>query len=126
MNQGEQTDVILLDFLKAFDKVPNNRLLHKMHNYDIQEVTLQWIEDFLSNRAQFVLLEGHKSGPLHVISGVPRGKLSGLYYYLHILMTFHKQHLRNQGFSQMTAKCTGKSRTKVIVRYSRKTLQSTM
>jgi hypothetical protein len=33
MEEGDQTDIILLDFAKAFDKVPHDRLLHKIEFY---------------------------------------------------------------------------------------------
>jgi hypothetical protein len=38
-----QVDVILLDFAKAFDKVPHRRLLHKLKFYGIDGTTLAWI-----------------------------------------------------------------------------------
>ncbi|XP_062605835.1 uncharacterized protein LOC134267643 [Saccostrea cucullata] len=59
-NKG-QTDVILLDFSKAFDKVPHKRLLYKLSYYGIRGCHLQWIEDFLTGRIQQVLLEGKTS-----------------------------------------------------------------
>ena len=48
-DKGGQTDVILLDFSKAFDKVPYKRLLLKLDFYGIRGMTKRWIEDFLSN-----------------------------------------------------------------------------
>ena len=57
---GEQVDIILLDFSKAFDKVPHRRLLHKLRYYGIRNNTFLWIQDFLSHRTQEVQLEGHK------------------------------------------------------------------
>ena len=53
-----QTDVILLDFSKAFDKVPHKRLLYKLHHYGIRNSNIGWIQDFLVGRTQQVLLEG--------------------------------------------------------------------
>lgn len=41
---GEQVDVILLDLSKAFDKVPHQRLLHKLHYYGVGNKTLSWIQ----------------------------------------------------------------------------------
>ncbi|XP_052675417.1 uncharacterized protein LOC128157091 [Crassostrea angulata] len=103
LDQGEQTDIILLDFSKAFDKVPHKRLLQKMDYYGIRGVTLKWIQDFLSKRTQSVLLEGHKSGPLDVISGVPQGTVIGPLLFLASLMTCHNQHLLRQGYLQTIA-----------------------
>jgi hypothetical protein len=48
--EGKQVDAILLDFPKAFDKVPHERLLLKLHHYGIRGLTLQWIKNFLLDR----------------------------------------------------------------------------
>ena len=53
-----QTDVILLDFSKAFDKVSHERLIHKLHGYGIRGETLAWIKAFLNRRSQTVVLGG--------------------------------------------------------------------
>ena len=44
---GTQIDIILLDFSKAFDKVPHQRLIHKLNYYGIRDKKLNWITDFL-------------------------------------------------------------------------------
>ena len=50
MQMGKQTDLILLDFSKAFDKVAHEKLLLKVHQYGIRGDTLKWIRDFWDNR----------------------------------------------------------------------------
>ena len=50
LNDRKQTDVILLDFSKAFDKVPNHYLCLKLSDYGIHNGTLFWIENFLTGR----------------------------------------------------------------------------
>ena len=65
--------IILLDFSKAFGKVPYRRLLHKLHFYGGRGSILHWIESFLSNRKQRVQLEGVKSKETGVVSRVPKG-----------------------------------------------------
>ena len=49
---GDSVDVIYLDFKKAFDKVPHQRLPIKLQGYGIKGKTLRWIQKFLSNRWQ--------------------------------------------------------------------------
>ena len=49
---GKQTDLILLDFLKAFDKVNHSKLLWKLHQYGIRGTALSWVRAFLGNRSQ--------------------------------------------------------------------------
>ena len=52
-NRGHrQTDVIIMDFAKAFDKVPHKRLLYKLHYYGIRGSTHKWIASWLSERYQ--------------------------------------------------------------------------
>jgi len=73
LDKNRQIDVILLDFSKAFDTVPLNRLLHKLDHYGTRASTHLWIKKCLTNRTQEVLVKGCKSGQVHVSSGVPQG-----------------------------------------------------
>ena len=73
INSGDQLDCILLDFSKAFDKVPHQRLLNKCSYYGIRWNTLLWIASFLQGRTQQVVLDGKKSETSDVASGVPQG-----------------------------------------------------
>jgi hypothetical protein len=70
-------DVLFLDFAKAFDKVPHKRLLHKLEMYGIEGNILSWINAFLSNRSQRVLLGDVVSDWENVTSGVPQGSVLG-------------------------------------------------
>jgi len=73
LNQGGQCDVLLLDFSKAFDKVPHSRLFNKLQFYGIKGPLLAWIKTFLSDRSQQVVLDNKRSDSCNVLSGVPQG-----------------------------------------------------
>ena len=64
MQMGKQTDLILLDFSKAFDKVAHEKLLLKLHHYGIRGDTLKWKKDFLDNRKQMELTQKISQSPL--------------------------------------------------------------
>ena len=77
LNEKGQTDIIVMDFSKAFDKVDHQRLLLKLHRLGINHDVINWIGSFLSGRTQRVVLEGEESGSCPVMSGVPQGSVLG-------------------------------------------------
>ena len=77
MHHGKQTDILVMDFSKAFDKVGHGRLLHKLDHYGVKGKTNRWIRNFLQHRTQQVVLEGQTSEEVEVDSGVPQGSVLG-------------------------------------------------
>ena len=73
LNNNRQTNAILLDFSKAFDKVSHQHLYQKLHQYGILGNTLEWLKDFLTGRQQWILVNGEQSDATQVTSGVSQG-----------------------------------------------------
>ena len=75
LDNKTQIDSILLDFAKAFNKVPHKRLLSKLTSNGNTGNTHNWITSFLSNRKQRVSGNGALSDITDVTSGVPQGSV---------------------------------------------------
>ena len=84
-DKGAQVDVVVLDFSKAFDTVPHDKLLYKLQQYGIQGTIHQWLTSFLKNRYMRVVVDGEFSERAKVESGVPQGTVLGpLLFLCHI------------------------------------------
>ena len=75
-------DLIFIDFCKAFDTVPHQRLLKKLYHYGIQGNIYNWISSWLTKRQQRVVIKDHNSSYIHVNSGVPQGTVLGPLMFL--------------------------------------------
>jgi hypothetical protein len=77
LDEKEPVDALYLDFAKAFDSVPHERLLHKVKSLRIEGNVLQWIRDFLVGSRQGVSINGTVSDWASVRRGVPQGSVLG-------------------------------------------------
>ena len=85
LNNGNYTDVIYVDFQKAFDTAPHKRLINKLYSYNISNELINWIEAFLTDRKQKVAVNGKESKWHNVTSGIPQGSVIGpLLFVLYI------------------------------------------
>src|SRR6266516_301111 len=77
LDSGKFVLSIFLDLSKAFDTVDHSILLNKLYKYGIRGVALDFITSYLSNRCQFVEIDGTISSSLNVTCGVPQGSTLG-------------------------------------------------
>ena len=77
VDDGSPVDVVYLDFQKAFNKVPHQRVLLKLKAHGIGNDVINWIEKWLTHRRQRVIVDGEISNWKSVLSGVPQGSVLG-------------------------------------------------
>ena len=85
LDSSGQTDVIYLDFSKAFYSVPHHPLLHKLRSFGFNGTLYHWLCSYVNNRKQRVIINGEHSEWCNVTSGVPQGSiLSPILFLLYI------------------------------------------
>ena len=77
LHDGKQTDSILIDFLKAFEKVSPRKLCLKLQHYGTRGKLLKWTENFVSNQTQKVVMSGKESQFVSLTYDVLQGSALG-------------------------------------------------
>ena len=102
LEEGGVVDVVYLDFAKAFDKVDHGLLMHCLKKLNIQGSVGVWLHNFLSDRKQYVEVNGSKSNICPVISGVPQYCILYIVYCISIQAICYKTFIvrNNSNISQ--------------------------
>ncbi|CAH8492055.1 unnamed protein product [Dicrocoelium dendriticum] len=77
LDAGKRLDAVFVDFSKAFDKVPHERLLFKLRGIGVTGNFLSWVSDFLQGRFMQVKVNEALSDQILMTSGVPQGSVLG-------------------------------------------------
>ena len=87
---------IFLDLSEAFDTLDHTILLKKLKHFGIDRIALHLCETYLTNRTQYVEINGVKSEALSITTGVPQGSILGP---LHFIIYINDFSLASQDFT---------------------------
>lgn len=106
LDEGKCIDSFFLDITKAFDTVSHVKLLEVLKSKGVGGNLLLWIENYLTDRKQFVEIDGERSNLLPVCSGVPQGGILSPKFFSAFIDTFGDEfeHLQVKLFAD-DAKC---------------------
>ena len=82
IDNGKYGCGLFIDLRKAFDTVNHEILLLKLEHYGIRGIILDWFKSYLSNRKQFVYINGISSSLKDISCGVPQGSVLGPLLFL--------------------------------------------
>ena len=99
IESGQQARIVQIDFSAAFDRVNHQEILYKLSSVGIGGSVLSVLTQ-LSNRSQYVLVDGCRSKLVNVVSGVPQGSVLGpLLFFLYASELFSIQENKLIGYA---------------------------
>ena len=123
MEDGANVDVVYSDFEKAFDKVDHEELINKMKTkFNMKGKILKWLQSFLNNRKQQVLIEGRKSKMSKVVSGSIQGSVLGPIMFLMYIQDLSEEITANMKIFVDDAKMKAKVNTEEDVEEMQKNI----
>lgn len=102
LDSGIQSNMIFIDFSKAFDSVNHNLLLYKLNSMGFSGSLLKWFSSYLCDRRQRVMVEGNFSEYCSVTSAVTQGYILGP-----ILFILYINDMPNVNLSSKLMICAG-------------------
>ena len=89
-NDPEYTLAVFCDISKAFDVINHKIFFYKLSIYGVRGIANDWFLSYLSNRTQYVEIDGNTSSREHILCGVPQGSILGPLLYLIYVNDIHK------------------------------------